>query len=132
VNPEAAEAIQPESTVLPDVGHVVRFYPRPGEFGGGRTEFALFVTEVRDGLVKGIVVLDADDFRTQSMLRRRSVDHQWPAWDFIDPPGSDVSLKSNRDSLLDLMELQDKTIALISQRIGDMEARLAALEDKSD
>jgi hypothetical protein len=121
VNPEAAEAIKPASTLLPSVGHFVKFFPRPGEGRGGRTDYALFVTNVHDGLVDGMAFFDQQDFRDYVNLRIRTADNPYQSWEFLDAPKTSVD-----HELFEALKAAQAKIVLLMQRLEDIEARLDA------
>lgn len=119
VNPEAAAAIRPEPNLprLPRVGEVLKFYPRPGEGRGGRLEYAVHVTSVHSGgLVNGIVMYDAQDFRDVINIPPRSDALPWPSWEFMDqtPLPSMHVVSSDAPSLVrsELNELREHITAL--------------------
>lgn len=83
-NPEAAADIRPAvELVLPEVGDTLKFFPRPGEGRGGRTDYFIQVTRVYpDGRVDGIVPYDAADARDVINVPHRSGEVPWPAWEW--------------------------------------------------
>lgn len=86
VNPEAAADIRPiVDLVLPEAGDILKFFPRPGEGRGGRTDYFIQVTRVYpDGRVDGIVPYDAADARDVINVPHRSGEVPWPAWEWRD------------------------------------------------
>jgi hypothetical protein len=85
----------------------------------------MWVTDVSEGGVSGVVIYDANDFRDVERLRIRSVDNPWPAWDFAEgmKPAS-----APETGLGAQMEAAQKRTAHLLQRIEDVEARLDSLE----
>lgn len=95
VNPEAAAAIGTENvdtSKLPAIGSIVRYYPRPGEGRGGRREFSMIVTEhAKDGRVGGVAIFDASDFRDIMPIWQYSDTNVWPAWDWVEAKAGSVT-----------------------------------------
>jgi hypothetical protein len=118
INPEAAEAIGREPKAgtglayLPQVGQQVRYIPRPGEGRGGLTEFSMLVTQRReDGWLRGVCILDANDFKDVGWLPQRSITHDFPAWDWLDPTPAPGELTGSDATVIG----QNRTAALVAR-----------------
>lgn len=127
LNPEAAEEADsgrlvphhPEWPLLPRVGQMVSYHPRPGEFRRGREEFPAIVlhAEPERGTLDLLVVYDRDDWHGMEGVPRWPADGSTLGWTQAEPPRSDSARDPRFDDMLAKLDMLEGMIEALASRI---------------
>lgn len=117
----------PDLPLLPRVGSLVTFYPRPGEVMRGRKEAAAIVVhrDIAKRTLDLVVIYDANDFRDQERVKERTVEGERGWVQHADQVGAVVTVNraevdnSEVRSLIDTMQGVISTMQRQVQDVSD-------------